>query len=103
MNRKTYSKIASAATFLMTDLAIECKNYLASPLRLALDILEVIVINYDRHHKPAEIAQYLIDTNSNYSEKGLNSSTVQQVLQALREGSAPVASIREKGWYLVKQ
>ncbi len=98
MNQKTYSKIVSAATFLLTNPAMEYKDYLEPPFRLALDILGVI--NDGKSYKPCEIAQYLMKQNLDYKEKGLNPSTVRQVLQALRAGSAPVMSDRKKGWYI---
>lgn len=98
MNQKTYSKIVSATAFLLTTRAKECKDYLEPPFRLALDIIEVI--NGGRPYKPCEIAQYLMMQNMEYKEKGLNPSTVRQVLQALRAGSAPVISDRKKGWYI---
>lgn len=98
MNQKTYSKIASAATFLVTDIAIECRDYLAPPFRLAIDILEVV--GGGKPCKACEIAQYLMDKNIDYREKGLNPSTVRQVLQALRAGSVSVVSDRKKGWYI---
>ncbi|BDA71406.1 hypothetical protein CAL7716_055720 [Calothrix sp. PCC 7716] len=97
MNKKTYAKIVKAASFLVTALDIECRIYLDAPFRLAIDILEVLADG--KHHKPCDIAQYLIETNSSYREKGLNPSTVYQVLQEIREGSALIASDRKKGWY----
>ncbi|MBD2664053.1 hypothetical protein B6N60_03667 [Richelia sinica FACHB-800] len=101
MNQKTYSKIASAATFLLTNRATECKDYLEPPFRLAIDILEVM--NDGKPYKPCEIAQYLMMQNIDYREKGLNPSTVRQVLQALRAGSVPIVSDRKKGWYIKGQ
>lgn len=100
MNKKTYAKIVEAASFVVTAFDIEYRKYLDAPLRLAIDIVEVIADG--KHHKPCEIAQYLMETNSSYREKGLNPSTVCQVLQAIREGSTLMASDRKKGWYLKK-
>lgn len=100
MNQKTYAKIAGAATFVVTARAIECRDHLDPPLRLAIDILEVF--DDGKHHKSCEIAQYLMETNSNYQEKGLNYNTVCQVLQALRKGSLPLLSDPKKGWYFQK-
>ncbi|MBU7584886.1 MAG: hypothetical protein KAF91_18595, partial [Nostoc sp. TH1S01] len=73
-------------------------HYLAPPFRLAIDILEII--GSGTAYKPCEIAQYLMETNIDYREKGLNPSTVRQVLQALRAGAVPVVSDRKKGWYI---
>lgn len=101
MNQKTSSKIAHAARFLVTARAMECRDYLAPPYRLALDILEVL--GTDKWYKSCEIAQYLMDTNSNYREKGLNPGTVCQVLQALRKGSVALLSHPKQGWYFRKE
>jgi|ERR671932_813813 hypothetical protein len=101
MNQKTYSKIACAAPFLVTPLAIECRDYLDQPYRLAIDIIEVVCER--KCCKPLEIAQHLMDTNSNYREKGLNPSTVRQVLQALRKGSVALSSHPKQGWYFRKE
>lgn len=100
MNQKTYAKIANAAAFLVSDRAIECRDHLDPPLRLARDILDVL--DDGNHHKPYEIAQYLMETNSNYREKGLNSNTVYQVLHALKKGNLPLLSDSKKGWYFQK-
>ena len=101
MNQKTFSKIARAAPFLVTARAIECRDYLAPPYRLALDILEVL--RKGKWYKSCEIAQHLMDTNNNYQEKGLNAGTVCQVLQALRKGSVALLSDHKQGWYLQKE
>lgn len=101
MNQKTSSKIARAAPFLVTALAIECRDYLDPPYRLALDILEVLYEG--KWYKSCEIAQHLINTNSNYREKGLNTGTVCQVLQALQKGSVALLSDRKQGWYFQKE
>lgn len=100
MNQKTYAKVVNAAAFVVTARAIECRDHLDPPLRLAIDILEVL--DDGKHHKPCEIAQYLMQTNSKYREKGLNHNTVCQVLQALKKGSLPLLSEPKKGWYFQK-
>jgi len=98
MNKKTSSKIVRAATFITTVRALECRDYLDKPYRLALDILEVLRQG-KKWYKSCEIAQYLMETNNDYREKGLNAGTVCQVLQALRKGSVALSSHPKQGWY----
>lgn len=102
MNQKTSSKIACAAPFLVTASAVECRDYLDRPYRLALDILEVLREG-KQWYKSCEIAQHLMDTNNDYREKGLNPGTVCQVLQALRKGSVALSSHPKQGWYFHKE
>ena len=98
MNKVTARKITNAAPFLITHEAKKYREYLASPLRMAVDIIEVFDgKNWD---KSREIARLLIEKHFLYQEKGLNSGTVCQVLQALRDGSIALESNCRKGWYL---
>ncbi len=97
MNQKTYQKIVKAAPFLVTARAIECREYLEPSYRLAIDILEVL--RQSKWYKSCEIARYLMETNKIYQEKGLNSGTVCQILQALKKGSIALSSNQKQGWY----
>jgi hypothetical protein len=98
MNKQTAEKIASAASFLITSDALQYQQYLEPPFRLAVDILKVFHQERDKHYKSCEISEYLIKNDQIYREKGLNASTVCQILQALRKGGIPLSSNRKLGW-----
>lgn len=98
MNTQTAEKIASAASFLITSDALLHQQYLAQPLSMAVDVLEVLRNGKGKHYTSRQISEHLETNIQIYREKGINANTVCQILQALRKGGIPLSSHRQLGW-----